>query len=53
MRETPLHVASSKNDVDVLRFLLDWTGPEMSELEARNTVIHFRLNAFFNSFLYF
>ncbi|XP_078177157.1 uncharacterized protein LOC144571683 isoform X1 [Carex rostrata] len=37
MRETPLHVASAKNYVDGLKYLLDWTGPEMAELEARNT----------------
>jgi hypothetical protein len=40
MRETPLHVASAKNDVDILKYLLDWTGPETAELEARNTVSH-------------
>jgi hypothetical protein len=52
MRETPLHVASAKNDVDVLKFLLDWTGPEMIELEARNTVHHHNVQAcdLFNSF---
>jgi hypothetical protein len=38
MGETPLHVASGKNDVDVLKFLPHWTGPEITELEARNTV---------------
>jgi Ankyrin repeat len=45
MRETPLHVASAKNDVDVLKFLLDWRGPEMIELEARNTVNHHNVQA--------
>ncbi|KAJ4760891.1 Protein cfxQ-like protein [Rhynchospora pubera] len=37
MRETPLHIASAKNDSEIVKFLLDWTGSEMLELEARNT----------------
>lgn len=38
--ETPLHKASAKNNVGVLKYLLDWTGPGKAELEARNKVIH-------------
>ncbi|XP_078154193.1 uncharacterized protein LOC144549362 [Carex rostrata] len=34
--ETPLHKASAKNNVGVLKYLLGWTGPGKVELEARN-----------------
>ncbi|KAI3835227.1 hypothetical protein MKW98_020343 [Papaver atlanticum] len=36
MAQTPLHVASAGNKVDIVKFLLNWRGSEKVELEARN-----------------
>ncbi|KAK1427434.1 hypothetical protein QVD17_16120 [Tagetes erecta] len=36
MENTPLHVAASRNDVEVVKFLLNSTGPETVDLEAMN-----------------
>lgn len=38
MAQTPLHVASAGNKVDIVKFLLNWRGSEKVELEARNMV---------------
>lgn len=38
MVQTPLHVAAGYNNVEVLKFLLSWPGPEKVELEAKNMV---------------
>ncbi|XP_058085117.1 uncharacterized protein LOC131232711 [Magnolia sinica] len=36
MAQTPLHVAAGYNNVEIVKFLLDWRGPEKIELEAKN-----------------
>lgn len=36
MTQTPLHVAAGYNSVEIVKFLLDWRGPEKIELEAKN-----------------
>ncbi|KAK9148821.1 hypothetical protein Scep_007578 [Stephania cephalantha] len=36
MAQTPLHVAAASNNVEVVKFLLDWQGEEKIELEAKN-----------------
>ncbi|KAK3041679.1 hypothetical protein RJ639_001489 [Escallonia herrerae] len=36
MAQTPLHVSAGYNNVDIVKFLLDWRGPEKVELEAKN-----------------
>ncbi|CAN4096355.1 unnamed protein product [Withania somnifera] len=36
MVQTPLHVAAGYNNVEILKFLLSWPGPEKVELEAKN-----------------
>ncbi|KAA8523115.1 hypothetical protein F0562_009538 [Nyssa sinensis] len=36
MAQTPLHVSAGYNHVDIVKFLLDWRGPETIELEAKN-----------------
>eukprot|EP00268_Persea_americana_P060711 TRINITY_DN7601_c0_g1_i3.p1 TRINITY_DN7601_c0_g1~~TRINITY_DN7601_c0_g1_i3.p1 ORF type:complete len:480 (+),score=103.85 TRINITY_DN7601_c0_g1_i3:173-1612(+) len=36
MAQTPLHVAAGYNNVVIVKFLLDWQGPEEIELEAKN-----------------
>uniref|UniRef100_A0A5B7AG38 Uncharacterized protein n=1 Tax=Davidia involucrata TaxID=16924 RepID=A0A5B7AG38_DAVIN len=36
MVQTPLHVSAGYNHVDIVKFLLDWRGPETVELEAKN-----------------
>ncbi|KAI8023644.1 hypothetical protein LOK49_LG03G01366 [Camellia lanceoleosa] len=36
MAQTPLHVSSGYNNVGIVKFLLDWQGPEKVELEAKN-----------------
>lgn len=38
MVQTPLHVATGYNNVEILKFLLSWPGPEKVELEAKNMV---------------
>lgn len=38
MVHTPLHVAAGYNNVEILKFLLGWSGLEKVELEARNMV---------------
>lgn len=38
MVQTPLHVAAGYNNVEILKFLLGWPGPEKVELEAKNMV---------------
>lgn len=36
MVQTPLHVSAGYNNVGIVKFLLDWQGPEKVELEAKN-----------------
>ncbi|CAI9772280.1 unnamed protein product [Fraxinus pennsylvanica] len=36
MAQTPLHVSAGYNNVEIMKFLLDWPGPEKVELEAKN-----------------
>ncbi|XP_016442853.1 uncharacterized protein LOC107768252 [Nicotiana tabacum] len=36
MVQTPLHVAAGYNNVEILKFLLGWSGPEKLEMEAKN-----------------
>ncbi|XP_077221170.1 AAA-type ATPase family protein / ankyrin repeat family protein isoform X2 [Tasmannia lanceolata] len=36
MAQTPLHVAAGYNNAMIVKFLLDWRGPEKIELEAKN-----------------
>ncbi|KAK6784318.1 hypothetical protein RDI58_017773 [Solanum bulbocastanum] len=36
MVQTPLHVAAGYNNVEILNFLLGWSGPEKVEMEAKN-----------------
>ncbi|KAL8129662.1 hypothetical protein V2J09_018817 [Rumex salicifolius] len=36
MAQTPLHVSAGYNNVKIVKLLLDWTGPEKVELEAKN-----------------
>ncbi|RVW96300.1 Protein CfxQ [Vitis vinifera] len=36
MAQTPLHVSSGYNNVEIVKFLLNWQGPEKVELEAKN-----------------
>ncbi|KAL6221785.1 hypothetical protein ACLB2K_005180 [Fragaria x ananassa] len=36
MVQTPLHVSAGNNRSEIVKFLLDWQGPEKVELEARN-----------------
>jgi hypothetical protein len=36
MAHTPLHVSAGHNSVEIVKFLLDWRGPEKVELEAKN-----------------
>ncbi|KAJ0751804.1 putative AAA+ ATPase domain, ATPase, AAA-type, core, ankyrin repeat-containing [Helianthus annuus] len=36
MANTPLHVAASHNSVEVVKFLLNFAGPETVDLEAKN-----------------
>lgn len=38
MVQTPLHVAAGYNNVEILKFLLGWSGPEKVEMEAKNMV---------------
>lgn len=38
MAHTPLHVSAGHNSVEIVKFLLDWRGPEKVELEAKNMV---------------
>ncbi|KAH9574411.1 hypothetical protein CY35_01G055800 [Sphagnum magellanicum] len=37
MTETPLHRAAASNEVDAVKFLLEWQGAEKVELETKNT----------------
>ncbi|KAL5975901.1 hypothetical protein ACLOJK_020229 [Asimina triloba] len=36
MAQTPLHIAAGRNNVAIVKFLLDWQGPEKIQLEAKN-----------------
>ncbi|MBA0874858.1 hypothetical protein Goshw_023120 [Gossypium schwendimanii] len=36
MAQTPLHVSAGYDTVDIVKFLLDWQGPEKIEMEAKN-----------------
>ncbi|WOL02171.1 hypothetical protein Cni_G10890 [Canna indica] len=36
MAQTPLHVAAGYNNSSIVKFLLEWKGPEKVELEAKN-----------------
>ncbi|XP_057788976.1 uncharacterized protein LOC131005882 isoform X2 [Salvia miltiorrhiza] len=36
LRQTPLHIAASQNKVDVMKYLLEWSGAVKVELEANN-----------------
>lgn len=39
MCQTPLHIAAANNNVEIMRCLFEWRGPEDIELEAKNTVL--------------
>ncbi|KAK4479132.1 hypothetical protein RD792_014643, partial [Penstemon davidsonii] len=45
LTQTPLHIAAGHNKVEIVKYLLDWRGPETLELEAKNaygeTPLHF------------
>ncbi|XP_006833297.2 protein CbxX, plasmid isoform X1 [Amborella trichopoda] len=36
MAQTPLHVAAASNNAAIVKFLLDWKGPEKIDMEAKN-----------------
>ncbi|KAF7813835.1 Protein cfxQ like [Senna tora] len=36
MAQTPLHVSAGHNRADIVKFLLNWQGPDKVELEAKN-----------------
>lgn len=36
MAHTPLHVAAGHNRADIVKFLLEWQGPDKVEIEAKN-----------------
>lgn len=36
MAQTPLHVSAGHNRADIVKFLLNWQGPDRVELEAKN-----------------
>ncbi|KAL7137681.1 hypothetical protein ABFS83_10G109500 [Erythranthe nasuta] len=36
MAQTPLHVSAGYNSIEIVKFLLDWRGPEKLELEIKN-----------------
>ncbi|XP_028774033.1 uncharacterized protein LOC114731072 [Neltuma alba] len=36
MAQTPLHVSAGHNRTDIVKFLLNWQGPDKVELEAKN-----------------
>ncbi|PIN19249.1 26S proteasome regulatory complex, subunit PSMD10 [Handroanthus impetiginosus] len=36
MAQTPLHVSAGYNSTEIVKFLLNWRGPEKVELEAKN-----------------
>lgn len=36
MAQTPLHVSAGYNHAEIVKFLLDWQGPDKVELEAKN-----------------
>ncbi|XP_057447133.1 uncharacterized protein LOC130738966 [Lotus japonicus] len=36
MAQTPLHVSAGHNRADIVKFLLDWQGPDKVEMEAKN-----------------
>ncbi|QCD92099.1 uncharacterized protein LOC114182134 [Vigna unguiculata] len=36
MAQTPLHVSAGQNRADIVKFLLDWQGPDKVEMEAKN-----------------
>lgn len=38
MAQTPLHISAGYNRAEIVKFLLDWPGPEKVELEAKNMV---------------
>lgn len=39
MLQTPLHIASGNNNVDIVKFLLEWKGSQKLDLEAKNMVL--------------
>jgi len=39
MCQTPLHVAAGYNNTEIVKFLLNWQGTEMVDLEAKNMVL--------------
>ncbi|XP_027359028.1 uncharacterized protein LOC113867769 [Abrus precatorius] len=36
MAQTPLHVSAGHNRTEIVKFLLDWQGPDKVEMEAKN-----------------
>ena len=38
MAQTPLHVAAGYNNIEIVKLLLGWRGPEKVEMEAKNMV---------------
>lgn len=38
MAQTPLHVSAGHNRAEIVKFLLDWQGPDKVEMEAKNMV---------------
>jgi len=47
MAQTPLHVAAGYNNVEIVKLLLDWKGPEKVELEAKNMVRYMHCGEFY------
>lgn len=38
MGQTPLHVSAGYNRAEIVKFILDWPGPDKVEMEAKNMV---------------
>lgn len=51
MYHTPLHVSAGNGNVDIVKYLLDWSGSDKVELEAMNTVKNLILFYFSSLFL--
>lgn len=42
MTQTPLHVSAGYNNIEIVKLLLEWRGPEKVELEAQN-MVHYKI----------
>ena len=52
MAQTPLHVSAGYDRAEIIKFLLDWQGPEKAELEAKNMVGKHFIYYFFNLLMF-